>query len=128
MSESSLSYKGAALSGPPWAVISVVVLLVIGGLFGLAMWLDGDGGEVDQDPPEVEISTAVSTVAPLTEDPGDELLVAWLDELATYCTEGDLFACDELFWEAPVGTEWENLGATCGYLEPAWTFAGACSE
>lgn len=124
MSESSLSYKGASLSGPAWAVISCVVLLVIGGLAGLAMWLDGDSGETDVDPPGVEIDTAISTIAP----DADELQSAWLDDLADWCLTGDLIACDDLWYESPVGTEWEAIGGTCGGLVPDGSFAGFCED
>ena len=37
-----------------------------------------------------------------------------LDRLADACDGGDMAACDELFFAAPVGSELEEFGATCG--------------
>lgn len=37
-----------------------------------------------------------------------------LDELWTWCAEGDLAACDDLYAESPIGSEYEEFGGTCG--------------
>lgn len=37
-----------------------------------------------------------------------------LDELWTACEAGYMRACDELYLDAPVGSEYERFGATCG--------------
>jgi hypothetical protein len=39
---------------------------------------------------------------------------ALFDELALACEEGDLEACDELYAQTPVGSGYEEFGATCG--------------
>jgi hypothetical protein len=44
-------------------------------------------------------------------DVGDD---ATLNRLWTDCGEGDLAACDELFWTSPLGSEYETFGFTCG--------------
>lgn len=42
---------------------------------------------------------------------GDDLR---LDELWTSCAEGDMADCDDLYAESPIGSEYEQFGATCG--------------
>ncbi len=42
---------------------------------------------------------------------GDDVV---LDQLYMACGNGDGAACDELFDEAPVGSEYEEFGLTCG--------------
>lgn len=37
-----------------------------------------------------------------------------LDELWDACAEGDLYSCDDLWWMAPAGSEYESFGDTCG--------------
>lgn len=41
---------------------------------------------------------------------------AELDALWTACEEGEYTACDELYYSSPYDSEYENFGATCGYL------------
>jgi hypothetical protein len=38
-----------------------------------------------------------------------------LEQLAELCAVGTMEACDELFLQAPVGSEYEEFGATCGF-------------
>jgi len=51
----------------------------------------------------------------------------YLDELWTSCADGDLVACDDLYYEAPFGSDYEQFGADCGghRAEP---MAGMCSD
>lgn len=37
-----------------------------------------------------------------------------LDGLWDACAGGDLEACDSLYWQAPIGSEYEEFGSTCG--------------
>jgi len=37
-----------------------------------------------------------------------------LDGLWDACGSGDRTACDELYWEAPIGSEYENFARSCG--------------
>ena len=37
-----------------------------------------------------------------------------LDLLWRECEEGSMFACDDLFFSSPPGSEYEEYGATCG--------------
>ena len=51
-----------------------------------------------------------------------------LDELATACFEGDLLACDHLYLQSPVDSDYEEYGDTCGGRQSAGTGATAHSE
>jgi hypothetical protein len=55
------------------------------------------------------------------DDYGDD---ASLDRLWELCADGDWDACDELYWESPVGSGYETFGATCGARDGWW---GACA-
>lgn len=48
-----------------------------------------------------------------------------LDELYLDCEAGDLAACDELYFQSPLGSAYEEFGATCGGRE-ASAAAGSC--
>ena len=37
-----------------------------------------------------------------------------LDELHSACEDGDMEACDDLYFESPVGSDEEEFGSTCG--------------
>lgn len=48
---------------------------------------------------------------------------AYLDQLWDRCEAGDGAACDELYWESPAGSEYEEFGDTCGRrFAPGETF------
>ncbi len=49
-----------------------------------------------------------------------------LEALADGCTAGDFEACDQLYFQSPVGSEFESLGETCGGInEPV---SGGCVQ
>ncbi len=48
-------------------------------------------------------------------DLGDDPL---LDELAANCYAGDMQACDDLYWESPLDSAYEDYGNTCGGRVP----------
>ncbi len=41
---------------------------------------------------------------------------AHLDGLWDACAQGNGQACDDLYWESPIGSEYEDFGNTCGYF------------
>jgi hypothetical protein len=43
---------------------------------------------------------------------------ASFDDMAEDCYEGDMQACDDLFLESPVGSDYEDYGDTCGGRMP----------
>jgi hypothetical protein len=50
-----------------------------------------------------------------------------LDALTDACTAGDMVACDSLYFDAPVGSDYELLGNYCGG-EASQPMTGNCSE
>ena len=48
-----------------------------------------------------------------------------LDALWDSCEAGDGDACDDLYWEAPLDSEYEEFGSTCGYRTE---YAVFCSD
>ncbi len=48
-----------------------------------------------------------------------------LDRLWDRCADGDWDACDELYWDSPLGSRYEDFGATCGDRQ-GWT-PGDCA-
>lgn len=66
-------------------------------------------------------STASGEIPPPTEEPdglGDD---SELDALAQDCYDGDMQACDDLYEEAPAGSEYRTFGDTCAGRQPALT-------
>ncbi|MGA1437497.1 MAG: hypothetical protein ACO35F_08465, partial [Ilumatobacteraceae bacterium] len=49
-----------------------------------------------------------------------------LAELRAGCETGDMYACDELYWYSPSGSDDEEFGATCGGTTDGST-SGSCS-
>ncbi|SDD47482.1 hypothetical protein SAMN05660690_4305 [Geodermatophilus telluris] len=50
-----------------------------------------------------------------------------LDTLATECADGYGISCDALYYLSPVGSAYEDYGATCGGRYD-WTYVGVCRE
>ncbi len=50
-----------------------------------------------------------------------------LDTLAVECSQGYGISCDYLYYVSPVGSAYEDYGATCGGRYD-WTYVGVCSE
>lgn len=68
------------------------------------------GGSTDEPPPEPEVPDNI----------------ALLEELSVLCLAGDGLACNDLWLEAPVGSEHEDFGATCGGRFEDHSFRGNC--
>lgn len=93
----------------------MAALVVIGGGAFLLLGDDDDGASQ-----EVETTAADDTTTEVfgslpdpTEEPdglGDD---AALDALAEECYDGDMAACDELFTESPLDSEYEAYGDSC---------------
>jgi hypothetical protein len=59
-----------------------------------------------------------SSIPAATSDPaglGDD---AELDGLAESCYDGDMQACDDLFWNSEAGSAYELYGGTCAGRQP----------
>lgn len=89
--------KGISINGPAWLLLVALGVGTI--LFGA--WLE-----------QTEASTPPTTI-PEPYTFGDDIE---LDDLWDSCAEGDWTDCDELYQQAPVGSDYEWFGATCGYL------------
>ena len=66
-------------------------------------------------------TTATAEIPPATEEPdglGDD---PQLDALAADCYDGDMGSCDDLYEEAPAGSEYRTYGDTCAGRQPALT-------
>ena len=48
--------------------------------------------------------------------------------LVEACGDGDMEACDSLFWQSEVGSDDEEFASTCGGLDPAGSHAGNCAD
>lgn len=48
-----------------------------------------------------------------------------LDSLWDGCAGGDMAACDQLYLESPIGSEYEDFGDTCGRRQDA---GGLCDQ
>jgi hypothetical protein len=70
-------------------------------------------GEDPQSPFGEDIDTDVDG-EPVPVDESDAEYDPDYDRLAQGCRFGDLDSCDELFYETPVGSDYERYGTTCG--------------
>ncbi|MCK6211591.1 toll/interleukin-1 receptor domain-containing protein [Georgenia sp. EYE_87] len=124
-----------------WPVLVLTVVLLFGGLVLAGSLVSGGGPS-----PDPGIQTPQQPGAPRDQDlqpadpggqtvdlggqepsvpqgPGDD---AVLDDLLARCQALDMAACDALFDSAAPGTEYEQLGATCGGRLPP--DGGTCAE
>ena len=51
-----------------------------------------------------------------------------LDALYDACADGDMTACDDLFWDSPIDSEYEDFGQTCGGLFTEADAPFSCAE
>ncbi|MDD9205924.1 hypothetical protein PU560_05495 [Georgenia sp. 10Sc9-8] len=84
--------------------VLLVAVVAVGGLFALGAALGAPAG-LDSEAP-----------AGYGEDPA-------LDRLWDRCESGDGAACDDLFWDSPVGSRYEEFGDTCGerFTDGPWS-------
>ena len=108
-----------------WLIVCATGALTVG-LFGAAA--NADDGDPDRDGPRAAAPTTTFTDDTATGDttgtpmpPGDLGDDDALDALALDCFGGDLLACDHLFLQSPVGSEYEAYGDTCGGRQEAGT-------
>lgn len=91
-------------------VIGLIVVGVIVLLLGLgAAWLLSRADDLVRDTiPDVIESDEAGAIAPPGTDPT-------LDALWRSCDDGDMQACDDLFFDSEIGSTYEDFGASCGY-------------
>ncbi|WP_182353103.1 hypothetical protein [Flaviflexus huanghaiensis] len=108
-----------------WIVLAVLLLvaIVVGILFATGV-LGGDDEptpgaeetlvlEPTEDATE-EATEEATTREPTVQEPSSYGDDAELDALWDACEEGDMEACDELWYSSGFDTEYEEFGATCG--------------
>lgn len=106
--------KAFSIQGPAWLVL--IVVGCVSAFFGVSMW---EEAEQRKNPPTVVETTPTAYIDEddiLDEFPdgytfGDD---NYLDRLWRSCERGVFEDCDTLYYESPVGSEYEWYGATCG--------------
>lgn len=99
--------KGIRLEGPAWLICVAIGVGVI--VWGVWAFRDSPQSPQNDD-----------TAEPFTFGDDSYMDGLWLD-----CQAGAWWACDELFFVAPIGSDYELVGATCGGVTDGTT-AGAC--
>ncbi len=84
-----------------WIVLGVVGLLIVLGIVAVALIFNAARNAI------AEYGTYGSDTS--------------LDPLWDRCEGGDWQACDDLYWDAPLGSSYETYGDTCGNRQPANT-------
>lgn len=99
---------------------SIMVIIGVVGL-GLTAWWDWNTSTDDDIVP-------VEDIVPVAQHDawgfGDD---AYLDNLSTLCWEGDMEACDDLYWDSLPDSDYEYTGATCGERD-AFEIERTCTE
>lgn len=87
----------------PVAVLAVVATVTLA--------LSGESAPIADGPAAGHHGTGVPTEPPV---PGDRDHDPRYAGLAAGCRDGDMAACDDLYWDTPVGDPYETYGSTCG--------------
>ena len=66
-------------------------------------------------------TTGPAEIPPPAQEPDDLGEDPELDALAQDCYDGDMQSCDDLYEEAPAGSEYRTFGDTCAGRQPALT-------
>ena len=110
-----------------WAVVGAVGVFTLG-LFGAAA--NADDGDPGHDGPRAAAPTTDASDATTADTSGGQDTPtpptglgtdAELDGLAQQCFDGDLVACDHLFLQSPVGSDYEQYADTCAGRQEAGT-------
>ncbi|MEO7570952.1 MAG: DUF2510 domain-containing protein [Acidimicrobiales bacterium] len=125
------SKKGLLIGGGILAavVIAVIAFLALGGDDDS----DGDRASNDADTTTTERDAdedgGGDGAEPAGGEEGSYGSDPELDELYDQCEDGDFQACDDLFFDSPAGSEYEDFGDTCGERnEPSGTCVSLYEE
>ena len=102
------SHPYGAPAGPPRRISRTVLGWSIAGVLVLAALIIGAVLAADAATPETTVAVPAPTWLPT--GLGDEPA---LDELAEQCHAGAMTACDDLYFEAEIDSEYEEYGDTC---------------
>lgn len=72
----------------------------------------------DDEPPQAATEAVASCLLGIDLDGGETLIDAQLDEWYAQCEAGDGAACDNLYLQSPIGSDYEAFGNTCGGRVP----------
>jgi hypothetical protein len=91
----------------------VLAVVVLGGVITGAVALGRAAGESMAGQPAVPLQTSAPLdAAGLGDDEG-------LNGYAVRCHDGDMQACDDLYNESEIGSDYETYGGTCAGRQPA---------
>ena len=112
--------KSFSIQGPSW-----LILVALGaGVIAFGAWLYKENPN-DQIPPAPAPVTSVYEPFDYGDDP-------YLDGLYESCEQGSMSACDTLYSEAPLDSNYEAFGKYCGYIVeysvPPADYGGTCSN
>ncbi len=112
-----------------WVVAAVALLVILVVAAGVLLTRGDGGGQADSretgnqaDGVAEEADGSATTRDPFVSGAvegtgyGDDPA---LDALYDRCDEGDPVACDDLYLDAPIDSEYESFGSTCGNRQPA---------
>lgn len=117
--DAGLSFFKVNVSGQSWLVLVAMGVALLG-----FHWYISKGGQPDEKDPAGEIPPTTLAEAEFTiEAPAEPYTFGddgEFDALWLQCEAGAMQACDDLYQESPVGSEYELFGATCGarFLDP----------
>lgn len=89
-----------------WVILGIVALIILLGVGAVIFFLNRAKDVVDDIVDDIDITDLGDG-----DSYGDD---AALDALWDACEDEDWEACDSLFMQAPVGSEYEDFGDTCG--------------
>jgi hypothetical protein len=90
-----------------WALVAVFGVGLLGVLGVIAITFLGESSSSRFEPVEGPGFTTSGGGDSYGDNPA-------FDRLWDRCERGDGAACDDLFWESPVGSRYEEFGDTCG--------------
>ena len=112
--------------GVGWAVAAAVLAVATVGAAALVVGGVSEDGDESRDDGLFGSGTGVDA-GPIPVDESDSEYDPDFHELAEDCQDGDLDACDSLYLQTPVGSDYEQYGQTCGGRTDE-EFYGTCAE
>jgi TIR domain len=136
MGQPSAQHPGPPASLPPpvprgqprsrRALVAAGAIAAVGAVLGLGVISSsGDDTQDDVALPSTSVDTDPGDTSDTIDEPfayGDD---AELDSLTDGCAAGDMAACDSLWFDSPIGSDYEAFASTCGSPAPV-ELAGSC--
>ncbi len=113
MAKLTLPKIGGGIEGGPLLIFASLLAILFTFLVGYAIYQGVITGESGDDPPVVVDDDDGDDDGDDFEDPfnpGDFVFEGnFLDDLQLWCGEGDIIACEDLYFESPIGSAWEQF-------------------